>query len=115
MAVALLHDIGENARAVQPWRGDRVDPAAVHQPRQLLHAGFITGSSKPTSSPPTSGWTQMPATDSRTDPAYVRTVEFCAKYDEVSFDPGSTTNEPLSVFFEPTARCLLAKKWVPPQ
>jgi predicted HD phosphohydrolase len=47
------------------------------------------------------------------DPAYERTVEFCAKYDEVSFDP-RYPNEPLSTF-EPMVRKLLAKAWVPPQ
>ena len=47
------------------------------------------------------------------DPAYERTVEFCAKYDEVSFDP-RYPNEPLSTF-EPMGRKLLAKAWVAPQ
>ncbi|OAI47981.1 phosphohydrolase [Planctomycetaceae bacterium SCGC AG-212-F19] len=47
------------------------------------------------------------------DPAYERTVEFCAKYDEVSFDP-AYTNEPL-VTFEPMVRRLLAKAWTPPK
>jgi hypothetical protein len=42
--------------------------------------------------------------------AYERTVEFCAKYDEISFDP-TYKNEPLSIF-EP--RRVLAKPWVPP-
>jgi predicted HD phosphohydrolase len=46
------------------------------------------------------------------DPAYDRTVEFCAKYDEVSFDP-AYANEPPSTF-EPMVRKLLAKAWVPP-
>jgi predicted HD phosphohydrolase len=47
------------------------------------------------------------------DPAYERTVEFCAKYDEVSFDP-NYPNEPLSTF-EPMVRRLLAKSWLPPK
>jgi predicted HD phosphohydrolase len=47
------------------------------------------------------------------DPAYERTVEFCAKYDEVSFDP-AYRNEPLSTF-EPMVRRLLAKQWEPPR
>jgi predicted HD phosphohydrolase len=47
------------------------------------------------------------------DPAYERTVEFCARYDEVSFDP-AYPNEPLSTF-EPMVRRLLAKPWVPPR
>jgi len=48
----------------------------------------------------------------KSDPAYERTVEFCAKYDEVSFDP-AYRNEPLSTF-EPMVRRLLAKPWTPP-
>ena len=38
----------------------------------------------------------------RSDPAYEQTIEFCAKYDEVSFDP-AYKNEPLSTF-EPMVR-----------
>jgi predicted HD phosphohydrolase len=48
----------------------------------------------------------------KSDPAYERTAEFCAKYDEVSFDP-AYKNEPLSTF-EPMVRRLLAKAWTPP-
>jgi hypothetical protein len=47
------------------------------------------------------------------DPAYERTVDFCAGYDEVSFDP-RYPNEPPSTFV-PTVRKLLAKAWVPLQ
>ena len=47
------------------------------------------------------------------DPAYDRTVEFCAKYDEISFDP-NYANEPLSTF-EPMVRRILAKGWTPPK
>ena len=48
----------------------------------------------------------------KNDPAYERTVEFCAKYDEVSFDP-SYRNEPISTF-EPMVRQVLTKVWTPP-
>lgn len=48
----------------------------------------------------------------KNDPAYDRTVEFCAKYDEVSFDPGYR-NEPLKTF-EPMVKHLLSKAWTPP-
>jgi predicted HD phosphohydrolase len=48
----------------------------------------------------------------KTDPAYQQTVEFCAKYDEVSFDP-AYANEPLATF-EPIVRRLLVKAWAPP-
>ncbi|MGE0259558.1 MAG: HD domain-containing protein [Alphaproteobacteria bacterium] len=48
----------------------------------------------------------------KSDPAYEQTVEFCAKYDEISFDP-DYRNEPLSTF-EPMVRRLLQKQWVAP-
>ena len=48
----------------------------------------------------------------KTDPAYDQTVEFCAKYDEISFDP-SYQSEPLSTF-EPMVRRILQKQWVAP-
>ncbi|WP_018405953.1 HD domain-containing protein [Methylocystis rosea] len=48
----------------------------------------------------------------RSDPAYEQTIEFCAKYDEVSFDP-AYKNEPLSTF-EPMVRRVLSKDWTPP-
>ncbi len=48
----------------------------------------------------------------KSDPAYEQTVEFCAKYDEISFDP-DYQNEPLSTF-EPMVRRVLAKDWTPP-
>lgn len=46
------------------------------------------------------------------DPAYEQTVEFCAKYDEISFDP-NYPNEPLSTF-DPMVRRVLKKEWVAP-
>ena len=48
----------------------------------------------------------------RSDPAYERTAEFRARYDEVSFDP-AYKSEPLSTF-GPIVRRLLAKAWAPP-
>lgn len=46
----------------------------------------------------------------KTSPYYDQTVEFCGKYDEVSFDP-NYPNEPMSTF-EPMLRRLLgSKKW----
>jgi predicted HD phosphohydrolase len=48
----------------------------------------------------------------RSSPYYDRTVEFTAKYDEVSFDPDYPC-EPLSTF-EPMVRRLLSKEWSPP-
>jgi hypothetical protein len=43
---------------------------------------------------------------------YQQTVDFCAKYDEVSFDP-AYKNEPMSTF-EPMVRRLLNRPWLPP-
>jgi predicted HD phosphohydrolase len=48
----------------------------------------------------------------KSDPAYEQTVEFCARYDEVSFDP-EYKSEPLSTF-DPMVRRLLTKPWVAP-
>ena len=48
----------------------------------------------------------------RGHPAYQKTVDFCARWDEVSFDP-EYDNEPLSTF-EPMVRRLLGKPWRPP-
>lgn len=49
----------------------------------------------------------------KNDPAYERTIEFCAKYDEISFDP-AYKNEPVKTF-EPMLRHVLAKPWTPPK
>ncbi len=43
---------------------------------------------------------------------YEMTVEFCAKYDEVSFDP-DYKSEPLETF-DPIVRRILNKPWLPP-
>jgi predicted HD phosphohydrolase len=48
-----------------------------------------------------------------TSPFYDRTVEFCAKYDEVSFDP-DYRSEPIATF-EPMVRRVLDLQWSPPQ
>ena len=48
----------------------------------------------------------------RDHPAYQRTVDFCARWDEVSFDP-AYENEPLSTF-EPMVRRVLHRSWRPP-
>lgn len=46
------------------------------------------------------------------NPYYDQTVEFCAKYDEVSFD-ATYDSEPMSTF-EPMVRKILSKPWSPP-
>jgi predicted HD phosphohydrolase len=48
----------------------------------------------------------------RAEPWYKTTVDFCAKYDEVSFDP-AYPNEPMSIF-EPIVRRFLDRPWRPP-
>lgn len=48
----------------------------------------------------------------KTDPAYEQTVEFCEKYDQLSFDP-DYKSEPLSTF-DPMVRRVLNKTWTPP-
>jgi len=48
----------------------------------------------------------------RDSPYFDRTAEFCANYDEVSFDP-DYRSEPLATF-EPMVRRVLAKEWAPP-
>jgi predicted HD phosphohydrolase len=45
-------------------------------------------------------------------PAYQKTVDFCARWDEVSFDP-AYPNEPLGTF-EPMVHRVLSKPWRPP-
>ena len=46
------------------------------------------------------------------NPFFERTAEFCARYDEVSFDR-SYPSEPMSTF-EPLVRRVLRKPWTPP-
>lgn len=48
----------------------------------------------------------------RSSPYFEHTAEFCAKYDEVSFDP-DYQHEPLETFI-PMVRRVLSKKWTPP-
>jgi predicted HD phosphohydrolase len=48
----------------------------------------------------------------RGNPYFDCTAEFCACYDEVSFDP-DYPSEPMSTF-EPMVRRILAKRWTPP-
>ena len=48
----------------------------------------------------------------RENPYFDRTAEFCAKYDEVSFDPDYIV-EPLETFV-PMVRRVLSKKWTAP-
>ena len=49
----------------------------------------------------------------RDSPYFDRTAEFCALYDEVSFDP-DYENEPIETF-EPMVRRVVAATWSPPR
>jgi hypothetical protein len=49
----------------------------------------------------------------RGSPHFDHTGQFCALYDEVSFDAGYAS-EPM-VTFEPTVRRVLHKDWTPPR
>ena len=49
----------------------------------------------------------------RGNPHFERTAEFCALYDEISFDP-SYKSEPMSTF-EPMVRRVLNRPWTPPK
>ncbi len=48
----------------------------------------------------------------RGSPHFERTAEFCALYDEISFDP-AYQSEPLATF-DPIVRRVLKKAWTPP-
>ena len=48
----------------------------------------------------------------RGQPHFDRTAEFCALYDEVSFDP-AYPSEPMATF-EPMVRRVFDKRWTPP-
>ena len=112
VAVALLHDVGEG---LGPFNHGEVI-AAVLRPFisrdnyfMLAHHGLFQTYFFASHF----GLDPNARDKFKGDPAYERTVEFCAKYDEVSFDP-AYPNEPLSTF-EPMVRRLLAKAWVPPK
>ena len=49
----------------------------------------------------------------RASPHFDRTAEFCALYDEVSFD-GAYRTEPMETF-EPMVRRVLHRDWTPPR
>lgn len=49
----------------------------------------------------------------RASPHFARTAEFCALYDEVSFDPGYRS-EPMATF-APMVRRVLHRDWAPPR
>jgi predicted HD phosphohydrolase len=111
VAVALLHDVGESlgpfnhgeviAAVLRPFISRDNYFMLVHH--SLFQTYFFAAHL---------GLDPKARDRFKSDPAYERTVEFCAKYDEVSFDP-DYSNEPLSTF-DPMVRRRLAKGWVPP-
>ncbi|MCB1251292.1 MAG: phosphohydrolase [Acidimicrobiales bacterium] len=108
---ALLHDIGESlgpfnhgeviAAILEPFVSEANHWMLQHHPVfQVYFYGTKIGA-------------DPNARDQyRDSPHFERTAEFCARYDEVSFDP-DYDNEPMSTF-EPMVRRVLHKDWTPP-
>jgi predicted HD phosphohydrolase len=108
---ALLHDIGESlgpfnhgdvvASVLKPFVSEANHWMLEHHPVfQVYFYGSHLGIDP-------NGRDQY-----RDSPYFDRTAEFCACYDEVSFDR-DYRSEPMSTF-EPMVRRLLAKSWKPP-
>jgi predicted HD phosphohydrolase len=103
---ALLHDIGES---LGPFNHGEV-VAAVLKP-------FVSEANRWMRAPSrVSGlfWQHRSTNGGDTaSPYFDRTGEFCALYDEVSFD-AAYPSEPMSTF-EPMVRRVLSKDWTPPR
>lgn len=111
VVVALLHDIGEAlgplnhgeviAAILRPFISDANYWTLFHHPLfQTYYYGARVG-------------VDPNGRDAyREHPHFARTAEFCALYDEVSFDP-DYPNEPIATFL-PMIRRILSKQWVPP-
>lgn len=110
VVVALLHDIGE---ALGPFNHGEVI-AAILKPfiseanhwtlEHPLFQTYFYGSNV--------GIDPNGRDAYRDSPYFERTAQFCALYDEVSFDP-NYDNEPLETF-EPMVRRVLSGHWQPP-
>lgn len=111
VVVALLHDIGEAlgplnhgeviAAILKPFIGEANHWTLEHHP--LFQTYFYGGNV---------GIDPNARDAYRDSPYFERTAEFCALYDEVSFDP-DYPNEPLETFI-PMVRRVLSKAWEPP-
>jgi len=111
VVVALLHDVGEAlgplnhgeviASVLHPFISDANHWMLLHHP---LFQTYFYGSHV--------GIDPNGRDAYRDHPHFARTAEFCARYDEVSFDP-DYPSEPLSTF-EPMLRRVLTKSWTPP-
>jgi len=111
VVVALLHDVGEAlgplnhgeviASVLHPFISEANHWMLLHHP---LFQTYFYGSHV--------GIDPNGRDVHRDHPHFARTAEFCARYDEVSFDP-DYPNEPLATF-EPMLRRVLTKAWTPP-
>lgn len=111
VVVALLHDVGEAlgplnhgeviASVLHPFISDANHWMLLHHP---LFQTYFYGSHV--------GIDPNGREVHRGHPHFDRTAEFCARYDEVSFDP-NYPSEPLATF-EPMLRRVLTKTWAPP-
>ena len=111
VVVALLHDVGE---ALGPMNHGEIAAAILHpfisedNYWMLKHHGLFQTYFYASHL----GLDPLARDRYKGHPAYDRTVEFCARWDEVSFDP-AYPSEPLATF-EPMVRRLLDKPWTPP-
>ncbi|MFN8183733.1 MAG: HD domain-containing protein [Candidatus Nanopelagicales bacterium] len=111
VVMALLHDIGEAlgplnhgeviAAILKPFISEANHWTLEHHP--LFQTYFYGGNV---------GIDPDGRDAYRDSPHFARTAEFCALYDEVSFDP-DYPNEPIETFV-PMVRRVLAKAWEPP-
>jgi len=111
VVVALVHDIGE---ALGPINHGEIAAAIMHpficedNYNLLRHHGlfqtYFFGAHL--------GLDPNARDRFKGEPWYQRTVDFCANWDEVSFDP-TYDNEPMATF-EPMLRRVLDKPWIPP-
>ena len=111
VVVALLHDIGEAlgplnhgeviASVLHPFISEANHWMLLHHP--LFQTYFYGGNV---------GIDPNGRDAFRDSPHFAQTAEFCARYDEVSFDP-DYPNEPIETFI-PMIRRVLSKRWTPP-
>ena len=111
VVVALLHDIGETlgplnhgdviASILKPFISEANHWTLAHHP--IFQTYFYGGQV---------GIVPNGRDAYRDSPYFERTAEFCARYDEVSFDP-DYVSEPLERFV-PLVRRVLSRQWAPP-
>lgn len=109
---ALLHDVGESlgpfnhgevvAAVLRPFVSEANHWMLAHHP---VFQVYFYGSHL--------GIDPNARDQYRDDPHFERTAEFCARYDEVSFDP-DYPSEPMATF-APMVRRVLHRDWTPPK